>query len=170
VPFKWTDEHQKNFATIKRVMGRVVLLAYPDCNAPSQIVTDACKTQIGAPISQNGKPIAFYSRKMNNAQRDYVMTEKELLLIVASLKEFRNTLLGQQITVHTDHKKFNAERVMRWRLALAEFGPELLCVKRARETLSQMLCYISSLRMNGRSSTASRLQQNYFCLWGRQRL
>ncbi len=65
VPFKWTDEHQLNFDTIKRVIGREVLLAYPDFNAPFQIHTDASKSQIGAVISQNGKPIAFYLRKMN---------------------------------------------------------------------------------------------------------
>ena len=121
VPFKWTDELQTNFETIKRVLGREVLLAYPDFNAPFHIHTDASKNQIGAVISQNNKPIAFYSRKMNSAQRNYTTTEKELLSIVATLKEFRNILLGHQITVYTDHKNltykiFNNERVMRWRL------------------------------------------------------
>ena len=129
-PYKWTEEHQKNFDAIKRVIGREVLLAYPDFNAPFQIHTDACKTQIGAVISQNGKPIAFYSRKMNSAQQNYTTAEKELLSIVATLKEFRNILLGQQITVFTDHKNltfknFNTECVMRWRHVLEEFGPDL---------------------------------------------
>jgi hypothetical protein len=54
VRFKWTDEHQKSFDAIKRVIGREVLLAYPDFDAPFM-------TQIGAVIFQNGKPIAFYS-------------------------------------------------------------------------------------------------------------
>jgi hypothetical protein len=77
VPFKWTDEHQQNFDIIKRVIGREVLLACPDFNAPFQIHTDASKDQIGAVISQNGKPIiAFYSRKLNSAQRTYPTTEK----------------------------------------------------------------------------------------------
>jgi transposase InsO family protein len=134
VPFKWTDEHQKSFDAIKRVIGREVLLAYPDFNAPFIIHTDASKTQIGAVISQNGKPIAFYSRKMNSAQCNYTTTEKELLSIVATLKEFRNILLGQTITVYTDHKNltytnFNTERVMRWRLVIEEFGPELRYIK-----------------------------------------
>jgi hypothetical protein len=104
IPFKWTDEHQLAFTAIKRVIRRETLLAYPDFNAPFHIHTDASKTQIGAVISQKGKPIALYLRKMNDAQRNYMTTEKELLSIVATLKEFRNILLGQTITVHTDHK------------------------------------------------------------------
>jgi hypothetical protein len=113
-----------------------VLLAYPH--------TDACKTQIGAVMSQNGKPIAFHSRKMNRAQQNYAVTEKELLSIVATLKEFRNILLGQQITVFTDHKNltyknFNTERVMRWRLVLEEFGPDLQHIKGERNVVADAL-------------------------------
>ena len=49
---------------------------------------------------------------------------------MATIKEFRNILLGHQITVYTDHKKltyecFNTERVIRWRLILKEFGSEI---------------------------------------------
>jgi hypothetical protein len=66
-------------------MGREMLLAYLDFNAPFQIHTDVSKTQIGALISQNGKPIAFYSRKMNSAQQNYTVTKKELLSVVATL-------------------------------------------------------------------------------------
>ena len=103
VKYEWKDEHQKCFNSIKRVIGREVLLAYPDFNAPFEINTDALKLQIGAVISQKGKPIAFYSRKMNSAQHNYTTTEKELLSIVENLKEFRNILLGYNITVYTDH-------------------------------------------------------------------
>ena len=61
-------------------------------------------------------------------------TESELLSIVETLKEYRNILLGHQVIAHTDHKilvykHFNTERVMRWRLIIEEFGPELRCIK-----------------------------------------
>ena len=83
---------------------------------------------------QDNKPIAFYSRKLNDAQTRYTTTERELLSIVETLKEYRNILLGHEITVYTDHKNlvykhFNTERVMCWRLLLEEFGPKLLYFK-----------------------------------------
>ena len=58
----YTEERRspKCFDAIKRVIGREVLLAYPEFNAPFEIHTDASKLQIGAVISKKGKPIAFY--------------------------------------------------------------------------------------------------------------
>ena len=76
VIYDWKDEHQKCFDAIKRVIGRELLFAYPDFNAPFEIHTDASKLQIGAVISQKGEPIAFYSRKMNSAQQNYTTTDK----------------------------------------------------------------------------------------------
>ena len=49
--YDWKDEHQKCFDDIKRVIGREVLLAHPDFNAPFEIHTDASKLQNGAVIS-----------------------------------------------------------------------------------------------------------------------
>ena len=69
-----------------------VLLAYLEFNAPLEIHTGASKLHIGVVISQKGKLIAFYSRKMNSAQQNYTTTEKELLSIVATLKELRNII------------------------------------------------------------------------------
>ena len=80
------------------------MLAYPNFDDKLVIHTDASHSQLGAVITQKGKPIAFYSRKLNDAQTRYTTTEKELLAIVETLKEFRNILLGQKIKVYTDHK------------------------------------------------------------------
>jgi hypothetical protein len=95
------------------------LLAHPDFSKPFAIHTDASHYQLGGVISQDGKPIAFYSRKLTDAQTHYTTTERELLSIVETLKEYRNILLGHKIEIFTDHKNlvykhFNAECVMRW--------------------------------------------------------
>ena len=132
--WEWTEEHTIAFNKIKKIITREVLLGYPNFNEIFDIHTDASKTQLGAVISQNGKPIAFYSRKLNPAQTRYTTTERELLAIVETLKEFKNILIGQRIRVYTDHKNltyanFNTDRVMRWRLILEEFGPTLIYVK-----------------------------------------
>ena len=100
VKYKQKDEHQKCFDAIKRVIGHELLLAYPDFNAPFEIHTDASKLYIGAFISQKGNPIAFYSRKMNSSHQNYTTNEKELLSVVASLKQFCNILFVHQITVY----------------------------------------------------------------------
>ena len=107
------------------------MLAYPDFDKEFQIHTDASHTQLGAVISQDGKPIAFYSRKLSPTQQSYITTERELLAIVETLKEFKNILLGQQITVFTDHKNLisentQIEQVLRWRLLIEEFSPKLV--------------------------------------------
>ena len=84
---------------------------------------------------------------MNSAQHNYTTTEKELLYIVATLKDFSNILLGHQITVYTDHKNitykhFNTKRVMRWRLILEEFGPELKYIKGENNVVADNLSCI----------------------------
>jgi len=142
--WKWEPQHQKAFAMAKRIIAKETLLAHPNFNKPFQIYTDASHYQLGAVVSQDGKPIAFYSRKLNPAQTRYTTMEREPLSIAETLKEHRNILLGQEIEVFTDHKNlvykhFNAERVMRWRLLLEEFGHELTHVKGSNNIVADAL-------------------------------
>ena len=149
--WKWGEEEQSAFDTMKRIIGKETLLAYPDFNHPFVIHTDASHTQLGAVISQNDKPIAFYSRKLKPEQTRYTTTERELLSIVETLKEFRNILLGQRIIIHTDHKNltcknFNTERVMRWRLLLEEYGPELHYIKGENNIVADALSRLGMVK------------------------
>ena len=75
---------------MKNIKAQETLLAYPEFNKPFEIHTDASHTQLESVVSQNNKPIAFYSRKLNLAQTQYTTTEKELLSMVDTLMEFRN--------------------------------------------------------------------------------
>ena len=142
--FIWTDKQQKAFEAIKQTISKDTLLSYPNFNEEFIIHTDASDYQLGAVISQNNKPIAFYSRKLSPAQTRYTTTERELLAIVETLKEFRNILLGHKITVYTDHenltyKNFNTNRVMRWRLLLEEYGPKLIYLKGEKNVVADAL-------------------------------
>ena len=67
---------------MKLTMARETLLAYPDYNKPLDVHTDASHTQLGACVSQNGKPIAFHSRKLNLAQACCATAERESLSAV----------------------------------------------------------------------------------------
>ena len=58
------------------MVSQETLLTYPDWNYPFDIHTDASDVQLGAVISQQGRPIAFFSRKFNIAQLNYTTTEK----------------------------------------------------------------------------------------------
>ena len=75
--WNWTPECQNAFETMKVLIAKETLLTYPDFNKEFEIHTDASKVQSGACISQSGKPIAFYSRKLNPAQTRYTTTERE---------------------------------------------------------------------------------------------
>jgi hypothetical protein len=91
VKFEWHSYHQQAFDKIKKVIVTEVLLYYPDFNKPSSfhLYTDASDHQLGAVIMQDKKPIAFYSRKLNKAQKRYTTTERhrELLSAIETCKE-----------------------------------------------------------------------------------
>ncbi|MFM7186492.1 MAG: RNase H-like domain-containing protein, partial [Armatimonadota bacterium] len=125
--FVWGKAEQEAFRQAKLILSKQAILAFPNFSKKFEIYTDASKSQLGAVITQDGRPLAFYSRKLNDAQTRYTTTERELLSIVETLKEFRTILLGQTIVVYTDHKNLiyndlQTDRVLRWRLLLEEYS------------------------------------------------
>ncbi len=115
---------------MKATIAEDVVLAYPDYSKVFEIYTDASSKQLGAVITQDNRPIAFFSWKLSDAQCKYSVNKIELLAIVKTLKEFRGMLLGQNIKVFTDHANLmkdalglTLDQVYQWRLLLEEYGP-----------------------------------------------
>ena len=84
--FRWAEVEQDAFNNMKRIVARDTLSTYPNFIETFKIHTNANAFQLGAVISHKGKPIAFYSRKLTDSQKRYIVIEKELISIVETLK------------------------------------------------------------------------------------
>ena len=160
--FLWTPECQRAFDQMKALVSLDTLLAFPDHTQPFDVETDASEYQLGSVIKQHGRPVAYYSRKLNSTQRNYTTIEKELLSIVETFKEFRSILLGSAIRVHTDHKNlshrltdFTTQRVLPWRLLLEEFNPMFLYKAGPDNVLADALSRVPTARTERESTTTS---------------
>jgi hypothetical protein len=127
--YEWGNTQQTAFETIKQAISQAPVLALPDPSLPYTVKADASGFAVGAALEQQGKPIAFLSKKMNDAERRYPVHEQELLAIVLALREWRHYLLGTRFTVHTDHGSLRflqtqpnmSNRQARWVEKLSEF-------------------------------------------------
>jgi hypothetical protein len=91
-----------------------------------------------------------------------------LLSIVETLKEFRTILLGQQLIVLANHvnfnyKQFNSDRIMRWRLHIEEYGPDLCYIKGTKNVAAHALSRLGILNnpMNEAHSTEALYSELY---------
>ncbi len=145
-PWWWDPFHQQAFDNVKATIAKETVLAYLDFLKPFEIYTDTSSAQLGAVITQDNRPIAFFSRKLSKMQQKYSVTNIELLAIVETLKEFKGMLWGQDIKVYTDHKNLTRDalgltsnRVYRWRLLLEENAPEIIYIKGIHNTVADAI-------------------------------
>lgn len=117
------------FHQCKELLTNAPILAYPDFEKQFTLTTDASNVAVGGVLSQNKRPIAYYSRTLNSAERNYSTIERELLAILDCTKHFRPYLFGQHFKIETDHAplvwlskiKEPNSRLIRWKLKLDEF-------------------------------------------------
>ena len=136
--FKMSPEGQQAFELLKAKLCSAPVLRSPDFAKPFYIHCDASKTGVGGVLVQKTQegdeyPIAFVSKKLNKAQKNYSVTEQECLAAIVSLKRFRAYVEGHKFTIITDHASLKwlmsqtdlHSRLARWALKLQGFTFEI---------------------------------------------
>ena len=133
-PFVWSDDCQTAFETLKTKVAEDVVLKVVDYGKAMVLETDASDVAVGAVLSQKDaqgklRPVKILSKALDAAQKNYTVTERELLAIVWSVGRLRPLLLYLPFTVVTDHANLQwllnrprTGRIGRWVLALMEYS------------------------------------------------
>jgi len=143
-------EYIEAFEKLKALIIRDPILQLPDFEKKFVLTTDASNLALGAVLSQNGHPISFISRTLNDHELNYSAIEKELLAIVWATKTFRHYLLGRQFLIASDHqplrwlhnlKEPNA-KLERWRVRLSEYQFKIDYIKGKENSVADALSRI----------------------------
>ena len=105
----WTAEHSQAVDAIKEALTSLTTLSHYNPTLPLSIACDASQVGIGAVLLHTlpgnvEKPIAYASRKLSKAEKNYAQIQKEALAIVYGIQKFRQYLLGRKFNLITDHK------------------------------------------------------------------
>lgn len=138
-PFTWTEKADSAFRELKDCFTHAPLLQHFDPEKVSKLETDASGAGIAGIISQpceeHGKlvwkPVAFFSRKLSSAEKNYGTGDAEMLAIVESFREWRHYLESPAYPVRVlcDHENLQSfmttktlnRRQARWAEFLASF-------------------------------------------------
>ena len=105
--WQWLPEHEKACQGIKHILSSHPVLQYYGERKPVKLSSDASKDGIGAALLQetDGQwmPVAYASRAMTSAERNYAQIEKEQLGVVFACERFHSYIYGRTTNVETDH-------------------------------------------------------------------
>lgn len=138
IKYRWSQEAEEAFLNLKTLLTSAPVMSCPDYNKPFIIQCDASNEGIGAVLCQKSvdsdQPVAYISRKLNDCEKRYTASEKELLSVVYAIEKFRPYIDGVHFTVITDHRallwlhkmKDPHGRLARWAMKLQQFTFDII--------------------------------------------
>jgi hypothetical protein len=102
--FKWNESTQLAFDKLKQAMTTTPVLVFPDFSKEIAVETDACDTGIGAVLSQEGHPIAYFSKGLIISNQKLSTYEKEFLAVLMVVDKWRSYLHKNSFIIKTDHQ------------------------------------------------------------------
>ena len=100
----WGSTHQEAFEKVKMMVCDAPVLAHYRPSLPLSVQVDASQHALGAALMQEGKPVAYASRSLSDAEKRYAQVEKECLAMVYGLERFDQFTFGRSVVVISDHK------------------------------------------------------------------
>ena len=139
VVFRWGEQQNQAFKKVKEMLLSADLLVHYNQDMDVTLSCDASAVGLGAVLAHklsdgSERPIAYASRSLNKAERNYSNIEREALAVSFGVKKFRDYLFGRHFWIYSDHKPlmslFNehkviptevSPRIQRWAMQLSSY-------------------------------------------------
>lgn len=162
--FCWTAHQQEAFDTLKRALGSAPVLGIPDFNSEFVVQTDASHCGLAAVLLQDreGKrePLAYASRCLSQAEKDYSVYELEALAVLFALEKFRFYLEHKPFCLETDNQALSwvlarprkAGRIARWAVRISAFKFNVKHIRGAENAVADALSRMFQQHESGADS------------------
>ena len=160
VPFVWGKAQQHAFDELKKRLTEAPLLVLPDFSKTFEIECDASGIGIGGVLMQNGRPVAYFSEKLDGARLNYPIYDKELFALIRVLEVWQHYLWPKEFIIHSDHESLKYlksqtnlnKRHAKWVEFLESF-PYIIKYKKGKDNvvadaLSRKECLLTRLEID----------------------
>ena len=131
--FEWGTTQKQSFRKLRRYLCDNPILQYSDFNKKCKLTTDASENAVGDMLTQEKEgmdmPVAYFSKVINDYERNYSPEEKECLALLYAVNNFRPYLYGREFILACDNKPVHwmtyvenpGTRLIKWRLKLKDY-------------------------------------------------